>query len=492
MHKYRNKIKKIAIVDFDVHHGNGTEDIVKNLQKNYYDLSASAGLESMGGGLSISLKQSICKPWLDFTDNENVLFISLHGYDAERPEKFYPSSGSGQTNTLRCEKLYPAGIMNVPISGESKFSPEYKQIFINKVLPRLHKFKPDLILVSAGFDGHELEEMNLDYMKLNECDYRFITEELMKIANKYSEGRIVSVLEGGYNINAGIVSSFAQSVMTHAKFMNIAANKFYFDENNCLSTENEGGNTRLSSLDQARLKAKRKREFLVDQMNYRTLKKMKVEGKNEPLQAQSIVNSNGNKIDNVINNIDDQNNNNNLVNENSITQFSNVPQDLIKKKNFSLQASTESKDLNQEMLNNIHTNFINNAVELCLDSDLNIYNINSAEAAAFNQHKNLNLISNVISENFMNLTATNRRSYLDDEPCEALNFNQIQNKQVNELNSVHNSAGNQDIDQFINLNDDHKKKEEKSFLNQKDNHVVDSADNNLSAEEELLVEFEDE
>ncbi len=165
MSKYRDVIKKIAIVDFDVHHGNGTEDIVKNLQKNIYDLTF--GNENLEGGLTLSLKKIICKPWLDFDDSDNVLFVSLHAYDVDNPEYFYPSSGSGQTNTIRGSKPYPAGILNIPILGENKYSPEYKQIFLNRVIPRLHKFKPDLILISAGFDGHELEEMNLNILGKN-------------------------------------------------------------------------------------------------------------------------------------------------------------------------------------------------------------------------------------------------------------------------------------------------------------------------------------
>ncbi len=489
MHKYRNIVRKIAIVDFDVHHGNGTEDIVKNLQKNFYNLTSSLGLESLDGGLSLTLKQSICKPWLDFDDNENVLFISLHGYDAQHPEMFYPSSGSGQTNTLRGNKPYPAGILNVAICDESKFSPEYKQIFINRVIPRLHKFKPDLILVSAGFDGHELEEMNLNYMKLNENDYRFITEELAKIADKYAEGRIVSVLEGGYNINSGIVSSFAQSVMTHAKFLNIAANKFYCDENHC-NEDNRVDNTKLSSLEHARLKAKRKREFYMDQMNYRTLKKMKVEGKIELLQTESKdINSKANdKISSIStsNNNDSTSSNNNFIKEN-INRISNVPQDLIKKKTFNLHTTCETKDINQDMVNSVHRNFINNS-QLSLDSDTNIYNINS-EADTFNQ-PNFNLISNLNTHNFFSLTAENRKSHLDDEPFEGLNYDKIITKNVNQIHSVNNA--DQDIDQFINLNDDQKKNEEKTIDDHKDYQATFSANNNLSNEDELLVEFEDE
>ena len=76
----------------------------------------------------------------------------------------------------------------------------------------MNKFKPDLIMISAGFDGHEYEYINKGKMKLNEFDFAYITQQIQMLANKHCNGRVVSVLEGGYNVSTGLVSSFAQSV----------------------------------------------------------------------------------------------------------------------------------------------------------------------------------------------------------------------------------------------------------------------------------------
>ena len=194
MYKYREQIKKIAIVDFDVHHGNGTQEIVQFLSKT----NVSVKSDNKFGDVTIN--QTICNPWVDFNDAENVLFISTHGYDEEAPGRFYPSSGSLEENTEKDSDIYPGGILNVPIFGDKKLSYGYRNIFRMKILPRLIKFKPDIIFVSAGFDGHMNEHINSAYMKLTEFDYRWITEELMKIANRFCSGRLISVLEGGYNM----------------------------------------------------------------------------------------------------------------------------------------------------------------------------------------------------------------------------------------------------------------------------------------------------
>ncbi len=71
------------------------------------------------------------------------------------------------------------------------------------MFPRLHLFKPDFIFISAGFDAHHLDHIHdLDASQLSEFDYQWVTLELLKIANTYSKGRVVSVLEGGYNTKA--------------------------------------------------------------------------------------------------------------------------------------------------------------------------------------------------------------------------------------------------------------------------------------------------
>jgi hypothetical protein len=168
--------------------------------------------------------------WLDWDDAKNVLFISAHIYNEQNPKTFYPYSGGTDTNTLRIDEIYPGGILNIPFGFKNNYSYDYRNMFRTKIIPRLYKFKPDIIFVSAGFDGHELEIINQNHMCLQEYDYAWITEQLQRVANKFSEGRLISVLEGGYNVNKGLISSFAQSVFTHARFLNLSINtEYYYD-----------------------------------------------------------------------------------------------------------------------------------------------------------------------------------------------------------------------------------------------------------------------
>lgn len=250
-YKYRDQgVKKIAIVDFDVHHGNGTEELVRLLTKQ------NLAFKNDNNICSVTINKKMCRPWVDFNDAKDVLFVSVHGYDEENPAMFYPSSGGDETNTLKDSEIYPGGVLNVPITKGIKFSHCYRNSFRAKVTPRLIKFQPDIIFISAGFDGHENELINSSYMRLNEFDYRWITEEVMRLAKVYCNARVISVLEGGYNINTGIASSFAQSVMTHSRFLNTCLNK-RLEKCKILS------------------KAKRKREFTRDLENYRIAKKFK-------------------------------------------------------------------------------------------------------------------------------------------------------------------------------------------------------------------------
>ena len=218
---YREKIKKIAIVDFDVHHGNGTEEIIQML--NYKKFSKSFQFEKNGFFTVEDIKQI---NWLDFDDAKNILFISTHIYDKANEKKFYPYSGGTETNTEKKSPLYPGGILNIPFGFKNNLPYEYRNVFRSKVIPRLCKFKPDFIFISAGFDGHENESINQHHMSLNEFDFAFITEQIQFVANKYSKGRVVSVLEGGYNVSTGLISSFAQSALTHARFMNSSVNMY--------------------------------------------------------------------------------------------------------------------------------------------------------------------------------------------------------------------------------------------------------------------------
>ena len=142
-------LDRVAIVDFDVHHGNGTEDMFSPPQ------------------------------WRD-----RVLMTSFFQHP------FYP--GSGTSN--------PApNMINVPLAAGSGGAAA-KKVFEQQWLPALEKFKPQMILVSAGFDAHQ--EDLLGGLALVESDYTWLTEELMAVAARHSDERIVSMLEGGYNLEA--------------------------------------------------------------------------------------------------------------------------------------------------------------------------------------------------------------------------------------------------------------------------------------------------
>ena len=142
------KYKKIAIIDFDVHHGNGTQDI--------------------------------------FYDNENVLFISTHQYP------YYPGTGSEQ------EKGKFNNIKNIPLPAGTS-SNEYLNAF-EHVLKKLEKFKPEFVLISAGFDAHENDP--LAQFNLKTEDYYHITKRILETSKKYCHGKVVSILEGGYDLKA--------------------------------------------------------------------------------------------------------------------------------------------------------------------------------------------------------------------------------------------------------------------------------------------------
>ncbi len=142
------KYKKVAIVDFDVHHGNGTQDI--------------------------------------FYNNEKVLFISTHQYP------FYPGSGSDK------EKGKFNNIQNIPLPAGTN-SEEYLNA-LEFGLKKLKTFKPEFILISAGFDSHKDDP--LAQFELNSKDFYEITKRILKISKQFCGGKVVSILEGGYNLNA--------------------------------------------------------------------------------------------------------------------------------------------------------------------------------------------------------------------------------------------------------------------------------------------------
>ncbi|MFT3785962.1 MAG: histone deacetylase [Tepidisphaeraceae bacterium] len=147
-------IERIAIVDFDVHHGNGTQDV--------------------------------------FEDDGTVLFISLH----QHPDTLYPNSGYAHEVGNDAGRGTTVNLPMNPGSGDD----EYADVFDRGVLPALDRFKPQLLLVSAGFDAHIDDP--LAAINLTDDGYEMMTRTLVQAANQYAGGKIVSVLEGGYNLRA--------------------------------------------------------------------------------------------------------------------------------------------------------------------------------------------------------------------------------------------------------------------------------------------------
>ncbi|MFT3856643.1 MAG: histone deacetylase family protein [Aquabacterium sp.] len=149
-------LQRVAIVDFDVHHGNGTEDIL-------------AG-------------------------DDRVLMVSFFQHP------FYPYSGAES----------PAGNMvNVPVPARSNGS-VIRDVVESYWLYRLEHFQPEMIFISAGFDAHREDDMG--GLGLVEADYAWITEKIMGVARQHAQGRVVSCLEGGYNLSA-----LARSVAAHVR-----------------------------------------------------------------------------------------------------------------------------------------------------------------------------------------------------------------------------------------------------------------------------------
>jgi acetoin utilization deacetylase AcuC-like enzyme/ankyrin repeat protein len=248
---YRNDgIKKVAIIDFDVHHGNGTEAVIRNLVPGID--TATVRLPFANG----TMETPRYRPWLDESDVENVFFASAHGYGPRQlahqmgphPGWFYPSSGRsfvapsidspnnvetppleefimtqswarmGEESRINCCKVINVGL-NLPVPGEAPGMQrvETRDAYRKNILPHLLDFNPDIIFISAGFDAHKRDEMNFGYVGMVEEDYEWVTEQLAKVANTCCNGRIVSVLEGGYRIHGGIVSPFARSVASHVR-----------------------------------------------------------------------------------------------------------------------------------------------------------------------------------------------------------------------------------------------------------------------------------
>jgi acetoin utilization deacetylase AcuC-like enzyme len=151
----KNGVNKVAIIDFDVHQGNGTEDLVK--------------------------------------DDENILFFSIH-QENSWPYQHHEDKG-------------PHGIINniaVPIKSDPSV---YHAIFDELIIPALNEWQPDFVFISAGFDAHRDDPPQEDALfndppgrqMLLEEDFNTMTRKLMTIADQYADGRLVSIMEGGYN-----------------------------------------------------------------------------------------------------------------------------------------------------------------------------------------------------------------------------------------------------------------------------------------------------
>jgi acetoin utilization deacetylase AcuC-like enzyme len=110
--------------------------------------------------------------------------------------------------------VQPPKVLNVGLDASADRM-AWRDAMIRVVLPKLSAFHPNIILVSAGFDAHVKDEMNHGYLGLLEEDYEWMTRQLVKVANRCCQGRIVSVLEGGYAISGGPVSAFSRSVAAH-------------------------------------------------------------------------------------------------------------------------------------------------------------------------------------------------------------------------------------------------------------------------------------
>ena len=154
----RYQLKRVAVIDFDVHHGNGTEDILSG--------------------------------------DDRVLMCGIFQHP------FYPFSG---------DKEPAANMLNVPVPAYTK-GMDIREIVEMMWIPRLEAFKPEMIFISAGFDAHREDDMG--QLGMTENDFAWITTRVKDIARRFSKGRIVSCLEGGY-----VMDPLARSVEAHLRVL---------------------------------------------------------------------------------------------------------------------------------------------------------------------------------------------------------------------------------------------------------------------------------
>jgi len=151
-------LELVAIIDFDVHHGNGTEDIFEN--------------------------------------DPHVLMASTFQHP------FYPYSGTEDPGR---------NMVNVPLAAGAG-SKEFREAVRAHWLPALERFRPELVVFSAGFDAHVEDDMAM--MRLGDADYAWVTEQVKAVAERHAKGRMVSMLEGGYALSA-----LARSVVQHVRVL---------------------------------------------------------------------------------------------------------------------------------------------------------------------------------------------------------------------------------------------------------------------------------
>ncbi len=155
---HQHGVKRVVIVDFDVHHGNGTEDI--------------------------------------FQGDKQVLMVSTFQHP------FYPYSGTEEP---------ASNMVNVPLAAGAGTEALHEAVE-RHWLPALEDFQPQLVIFSAGFDAHAEDDMAM--LRFSDTDYRWVTEQLKAVADRFAEGRIVSVLEGGYSLPA-----LGRSVVQHLRVL---------------------------------------------------------------------------------------------------------------------------------------------------------------------------------------------------------------------------------------------------------------------------------
>ncbi|TMW59041.1 hypothetical protein Poli38472_007186 [Pythium oligandrum] len=239
-HYKRQGIHRIAILDFDVHHGNGTEEIIQQLVPSTAELRYET---PYGEGKHIVHQY---KPWRNESDAENVFFCSVHGYGHKDPQGefskevqaawFYP--GSGESGVKGSPLIWNVG-MEFCHAGSSVSRLKWRSAFRDEILPKLREFKPDLIFLSAGFDAHRKESVNWGYVSLLEQDYEWLTQHVKQVANSCCNGRLISVLEGGYNFHGRMVSPFARSVAAHARALVCPSREEWHEETIAMEAEHE-------------------------------------------------------------------------------------------------------------------------------------------------------------------------------------------------------------------------------------------------------------